>query len=104
MPSYSFSWNKLNKNDLELKRTADFPKHDPLLEVQKRQYEVGERIYANCSFGPSMPAANLTWFINSNQVSFLFSFNDYFLNSCYSQDSITLLCSLLQIELKFFHL
>ncbi|CAG7718203.1 unnamed protein product [Allacma fusca] len=47
---------------------VEFPENIPLIEVAKHRYEVGERIRANCSFGPSRPAANITWFINDVQV------------------------------------
>ncbi len=40
----------------------------PLIAVPKYRYEVGERIKANCSFGPTRPASNITWFINNVQV------------------------------------
>lgn len=48
---------------------TEFTTNIPLIELAKSRYEVGERIRANCSFGPSRPAANITWFINNLQVS-----------------------------------
>ncbi|KAJ8881382.1 hypothetical protein PR048_017863 [Dryococelus australis] len=47
---------------------GQFPDENPVLEVEKLKFSLGERMRANCTSRPSYPAANLTWFINGQQV------------------------------------
>jgi hypothetical protein len=47
---------------------ADLPEGDPSLLAEKLKYSLGEKIRANCTSRPSYPAANLTWFVNGQQV------------------------------------
>jgi hypothetical protein len=47
---------------------TDLPDGDPTLFAEKHKYSLGERIRANCSSRASYPAANLTWFVNGQQV------------------------------------
>ncbi|XP_059474191.1 uncharacterized protein LOC132195909 [Neocloeon triangulifer] len=44
------------------------PEKRPLLTVERPDYEVGNVLRANCSAGPSRPAANLTFYINDMPV------------------------------------
>ncbi|KAJ8880546.1 hypothetical protein PR048_017016 [Dryococelus australis] len=46
---------------------TEFSDENPILEVEKLKYSLGEKIRANCTSRPSYPAANLTWFINGQQ-------------------------------------
>lgn len=46
------------------------PEAVPELSLEKSKYTLGERIRANCSSSAAFPAANLTFFINSVQVTF----------------------------------
>lgn len=39
-----------------------------MLTVDKFRYATGEQIQANCTSKASYPAANLTWFVNGQQV------------------------------------
>ncbi|XP_047109635.1 uncharacterized protein LOC124778994 [Schistocerca piceifrons] len=43
---------------------ADLPTDDPVVDVEKLKYSLGEKIRANCTVEPSYPAANLSWYIN----------------------------------------
>ena len=36
--------------------------------AEKQKYSLGEKIRANCTSRASYPAANLTWFVNGQQV------------------------------------
>jgi hypothetical protein len=47
---------------------ADLPEGDPTLFAEKHKYSLGEKIRANCTSRASYPAANLTWFVNGQQV------------------------------------
>lgn len=47
---------------------ADVPAEKPTLTVDKYRYAAGEQIQANCTSRASYPAANLTWFVNGQQV------------------------------------
>lgn len=48
---------------------VDMPDDRPLIIVEKTEYEVGERLRANCTSPRSYPAANLTWYVNDKPVS-----------------------------------
>ncbi|XP_075215023.1 synaptogenesis protein syg-2-like [Lycorma delicatula] len=43
---------------------VDIPASEPEVRSEKRNYESGEQIRANCTSPPSYPAANLTWYLN----------------------------------------
>ncbi|XP_023711542.1 uncharacterized protein LOC111866636 isoform X2 [Cryptotermes secundus] len=47
---------------------VDIPAEEPMLTVDKFRYATGEQIQANCTSKASYPAANLTWFVNGQQV------------------------------------
>jgi hypothetical protein len=47
---------------------AEIPARKPVLTVDKYRYTTGERIQANCTSWSSFPGANLTWFVNGQQV------------------------------------
>jgi hypothetical protein len=47
---------------------ADLPDGDPAVFAEKQKYSLGEKIRANCTSRASYPAANLTWFVNGQQV------------------------------------
>ncbi|XP_069682456.1 CD166 antigen-like isoform X2 [Periplaneta americana] len=47
---------------------VDVPPEEPTLTVDKYRYSAGEQIQANCTSRASYPAANLTWFVNGQQV------------------------------------
>lgn len=40
----------------------------PVLTAEKSKYSLGEKIRANCSSQGGYPLANLTWYINGQQV------------------------------------
>jgi hypothetical protein len=48
---------------------AALPDKRPVVIVERSDYEVGDILRANCSSGPSRPAANLTFYLNDNAVS-----------------------------------
>lgn len=48
---------------------ADVPVDKPHITGLKPYYRMGELLVGNCSSYNSKPAANLTWFVNSNEVS-----------------------------------
>ncbi|XP_021942128.1 uncharacterized protein LOC110841141, partial [Zootermopsis nevadensis] len=52
---------------------VDLPEGDPALLAEKLKYSLGEKIRANCTSRASYPAANLTWFVNGQQVNYLAS-------------------------------
>ncbi|XP_046393980.1 uncharacterized protein LOC124161825 [Ischnura elegans] len=47
---------------------VDFPDELPEVSIEKRKFGAGERIRANCTAPPSYPPANLTWFLNGQEV------------------------------------
>jgi hypothetical protein len=47
---------------------ADIPAEKPVLTVDKYRYATGEQIQANCTSWSSFPGANITWFVNGQQV------------------------------------
>ncbi|XP_071443614.1 uncharacterized protein [Hetaerina americana] len=47
---------------------VDFPDELPEVSIEKRKFGPGERIRANCTAPPSYPPANLTWFLNGQEV------------------------------------
>ncbi|PSN52879.1 hypothetical protein C0J52_14474, partial [Blattella germanica] len=64
---------------------TDTPKEIPSLTVDKFRYSSGEQIQANCTSRASFPAANLTWFVNDQQVGQHVSFNTtHFIITCIS--------------------
>ena len=48
-----------------------FPEDGPVITGGKSRYEVGDRVRVNCTSHRSKPAAELTWFINNEEVSSL---------------------------------
>lgn len=51
---------------------------DPTIILEKNRYSVGDVLRGNCTTPPSDPAANITWFINGNEVGILFYFFSQF--------------------------
>ncbi|GFG35313.1 hypothetical protein Cfor_01360, partial [Coptotermes formosanus] len=47
---------------------VDIPAEKPVLTVDKYRYATGEQIQANCTSWSSFPGANITWFVNGQQV------------------------------------
>ena len=45
-----------------------FPEDGPVITGGKSRYEVGDRVKVNCTSYKSKPAAELTWFINNEEV------------------------------------
>ncbi|XP_073993481.1 cell adhesion molecule 2-like [Rhodnius prolixus] len=41
---------------------------DPTIILEKNRYSVGDVLRGNCTTPPSDPAANITWFINGNEI------------------------------------
>ncbi|KFB49151.1 AGAP009267-PA-like protein [Anopheles sinensis] len=52
--------------DLEV---CEVPKHVPSIHGMRSRYRVGDIIRGNCTSHNSRPPANLTWFINEQQVN-----------------------------------
>ncbi|XP_058123699.1 uncharacterized protein LOC131293294 [Anopheles ziemanni] len=52
--------------DLEV---CEVPKHEPSIHGMRSRYRVGDIIRGNCTSHNSRPPANLTWFINEQQVN-----------------------------------
>ncbi|XP_037073550.1 uncharacterized protein LOC119094591 [Pollicipes pollicipes] len=46
-----------------------FPAAGPAITGGKTRYQVGDRVKVNCTSHRSMPAANLTWFINNEEAA-----------------------------------
>lgn len=47
---------------------ADVPNGEPEIMTDKVRYASGEHIQVNCTAPPSLPAANLTWYLNDHEV------------------------------------
>lgn len=58
---------------------SEVPVSQPSIHGIKNRYKIGEIVRANCTSKYSKPAANLTWTINDNIVSFNIN---YFLKIC----------------------
>lgn len=41
---------------------------DPVIEIQKKEFEVGEFLDATCTSGPSKPVPEITWLVNGRKV------------------------------------
>nr|XP_008194172.1 PREDICTED: uncharacterized protein LOC658873 isoform X2 [Tribolium castaneum] len=48
---------------------AELPNGNPMMNIEQTKVEIGKKIKADCYSPGSDPAANLTWFINDEQVS-----------------------------------
>ncbi|KAJ8917514.1 hypothetical protein NQ315_005563 [Exocentrus adspersus] len=48
---------------------ADLPSSNPVMNIEPTKVEIGKKITAYCYSPGSNPAANLTWFINDEEVS-----------------------------------
>lgn len=48
---------------------AVLPQDGPTITGEEKIYATGDVLDLNCTSGKSHPAANLTWFINGEQVS-----------------------------------
>ncbi|KAK9504753.1 hypothetical protein O3M35_008945 [Rhynocoris fuscipes] len=48
---------------------------EPVVNLEKKRYSIGDVIRGNCTSPPSNPPANLTWFINGNKVTLPLLFN-----------------------------
>lgn len=48
---------------------AEEPKSKPILTIEKTKYSISELVRVNCTSYNGYPAPNITWFINSIQVS-----------------------------------
>ncbi|KAJ8676000.1 hypothetical protein QAD02_011786 [Eretmocerus hayati] len=47
---------------------AILPKSDPVLEGLSQTYQVGEQLDATCTSAPSLPAAELTFYLNGQKI------------------------------------
>ncbi|XKL63250.1 hypothetical protein PGB90_005614 [Kerria lacca] len=47
----------------------DAPDGSPNLTLEKSQYSIGDILKGNCTSPPSVPSANITWYINDKQVA-----------------------------------
>lgn len=45
------------------------PKKAPVMTVDKRRFNTGDMIRANCSVSPSYPTPNVTWLLDDTPVS-----------------------------------
>ena len=50
---------------------SEVPVSQPTIHGMKNRYKIGEIVRGNCTSKYSKPAANLTWTINDNIVSFI---------------------------------
>uniref|UniRef100_T1I2J4 Ig-like domain-containing protein n=1 Tax=Rhodnius prolixus TaxID=13249 RepID=T1I2J4_RHOPR len=48
---------------------SDMLQDDPTIILEKNRYSVGDVLRGNCTTPPSDPAANITWFINGNEMA-----------------------------------
>ncbi|XKL67164.1 hypothetical protein PGB90_010584 [Kerria lacca] len=55
------------------------PETSPFINVEKTKYSEGDIIKANCTSYKGYPAANLTWFINNQEVTYFVLLNDIYL-------------------------
>ena len=49
---------------------AAVPKRNPYITGQKSRYSVGEVVDLNCTSNASIPEAELSWYVNSVEVSY----------------------------------
>lgn len=42
---------------------------EPVVNLEKTSYSIGDTLRGNCSSPPARPAANVTWYINDNMVN-----------------------------------
>lgn len=47
------------------------PEEGPRITGGRPRYQIGDKVRLNCTSGRSKPAAQLSWFINGEPVSFL---------------------------------
>lgn len=62
-------------------RCTDAPDGSPNLTLEKSQYSIGDILKGNCTSPPSVPSANITWYINDKQVG-SFSFIYFVHKNC----------------------
>lgn len=64
------------------------PKENLRIEGAEQQYGVDEMINVTCKSGESMPAPNITWFINDNLVGSMY----IFMRVCKWHELVTITC------------
>ena len=50
---------------------SDFPPDGPIINVDRKQFQVGETAHLTCSVQSSSPPSQLSWFINDEPVSII---------------------------------
>ena len=47
---------------------SDFPSEGPVINVERKQFQVGETAHLSCSVQRSSPPSRLSWYINDEPV------------------------------------
>jgi hypothetical protein len=55
---------------IDMNSSTALLRRDPLVEGASTSYALGDEIRVNCTSDPSMPAAEVTWYINDKKVGF----------------------------------